>query len=78
MDLVVIPMGHNALAMPPWATNHRHRGFRGMCKKQSAEMGSWGVTPEGPKTGILRYFALFRMDSPDSHVREMLIECTVG
>ena len=51
----------------------------GVCaKKQSAEMGSWGVTPEGPKTGILRYFALFRMDSPDSHVREMLIECTVG
>ena len=28
MDLVVIPMGHNALAMPLWATNHRHRGIR--------------------------------------------------
>ena len=49
-----------------------------MQKSKSAEMGSWGDTPEGPKTGILRYFALFRMDSSDSHVREMLIECTVG
>ena len=51
----------------------------GVCaKSKSAEMGSWGVTPEGPKTGILRYLANIRMDSPDSHVREMLIECTVG